>query len=114
FDNRKLELTGQPLPVAEQVGNNGAISAFFWASETGVLTFRTGGSVGSQLGWFDRRGTVTSRFGDSNAAGAYANLALSLDATRAAFARLTEQRDVWVFDFARATTTRLTFSPSND
>jgi len=111
FDNRKLELTGQPIPIADQIGNNAAISAFFWSSENGVLAFRRGGQEGNQLTWIDRNGNVTGRFGDATL---YADLALSIDGTRAAFLRPDQQSDIWLYEFARGTTTRFTFGPSID
>jgi Tol biopolymer transport system component len=111
FDNRTLELTGQPVPIAEQVGNNGAISAFFSTSENGVLATRSGGQGGNQLTWLDRSGTVTGRVGDP---GNNSDLELSPDGTRAAIFRVGQQNDIWLYEFARGTTTRFTFSPSTD
>ena len=112
FDNKKLELTGQAVPVAEQVGNNGAVSAFFWASDNGVLAFRTGGGrVGLQLTWLDQKGNVTSR---SVEPGPYGDLALSPDGTRVATARLEQSADIWLYEFARGVSTRFTFSPAID
>jgi Tol biopolymer transport system component len=109
FDNRKLELTGQPVPIAEQVGNNNAISAFFWASDNGTLAYRAGGQLGRQFTWFDRNGSVLSRVGDP---GPYIDLALSPDGTRVASFRLDQQQDIWLYEFGRGVSTRFTFAPS--
>jgi Tol biopolymer transport system component len=111
FDTRKLELTGQPVPVAEQVGNNGALSAFFWASENGALAYRGGGQTSLQLTWLDRRGTVSSRVGDP---APYGDLALSPDGTRVASVHGDQQFDIWLYEFARGVSTRFTFNPAID
>src|ERR1700674_4016603 len=40
FDARRVRLPAQPVPVAEQVGNNGAFAALFWTSDNGTLAYR--------------------------------------------------------------------------
>ena len=109
FDARKLELTGQPVPVVEQVGNNGTLAAFFWASESGALAFRGGAQTNLQLTWLDRSGTVSSRVGDP---APYSDLALSPDGTRVASFHADAQFDIWLYEFARGVSTRFTFAPS--
>jgi eukaryotic-like serine/threonine-protein kinase len=109
FDTRTLELTGQPVPVAEQVGNNGAITAFFWASDNGTLAYRGGSQAGLQFTWLDRNGNVLSRVGDP---GPYNDLALSPDGARVASSRGDQQADIWLYEFARGVSTRFTFAPS--
>lgn len=111
FDARKLELTGLPIPVAEQVGNDGSMGAFFSASENGTLAFRGGGRLGLQLTWFDRSGNVSSRVGDP---APHSDLALSSDGTRVASFHAEAQLDIWLYDFARGVSTRFTFAPSID
>jgi serine/threonine protein kinase len=62
FDQGRLKLRGDPVPVAEHVGT--AInSAMFSVSPTGVLAYRSGvaGSAGSQATWFDRQGRWQER-----------------------------------------------------
>jgi Tol biopolymer transport system component len=112
FDNRALSLTGQPVPIAEQVGNNGAITAFFWASDNGVLAFRSGGGQpGRQLTWLDRNGNVLEHSGDP---GNFIDLALSPDGRRVATYRSDQQFDIWLNELARGTSTRFTFAPGVD
>ena len=57
FDAGKLQLRGEPVPVAEHVGAE-LSSGFFAVSPTGVLAYRTGAAVtaGLQHTWFDRQG----------------------------------------------------------
>ncbi|MCU1339046.1 MAG: hypothetical protein JWO19_4627 [Bryobacterales bacterium] len=109
FDAGKLQLRGEPVPIAEHVGAE-LSSGFFAVSPTGVLAYRTGAIVtaGLQHTWFDREGKVTGTFGEPNNDG---GLRLSPDGTRAA-ERDAAQRtrgDIWLLDFARGVRTRLTF-----
>jgi serine/threonine protein kinase/Tol biopolymer transport system component len=115
FDNRKLELAGDAVPVAEHV------SSIFSASATGVLVYGTGtlnlpqggsNTVRGQLTWFDRQGRVVSTVGEP---GAWQTLSLSPDNTKLAFSRNAQgNTDVWVYEFARGVTTRLTSDPAQD
>ena len=62
FDLRKLDLAGEPVPVAERVSD----SAGFAASRTGVLVYRAGAAVSGdvQLTLFDRQGKVLGPVGE--------------------------------------------------
>jgi eukaryotic-like serine/threonine-protein kinase len=112
FDARRLELSGEPVTVADQVGAF-LQGGFFSASINDVLVYRTGGVGGSyQLAWFDRQGKVLGRVGE---AGAYATLALSPDGKRAIVGRLDPQGQnvaLWLLDLSRGTSTRFTFGDS--
>ena len=109
FDTRKQELTGQAVPIAEQVGNNGNNTGFFWASDNGALAYRAGGRANRQFTWLDRSGNVSGRVGDP---APYNDLALSPDGTRLASFRGDQQADIWLYEFARGVSTRFTFAPS--
>src|SRR5262249_31210352 len=57
FDASKLQLTGEPFPIGEQVGYNPVTGrAMFSASQTGVLVFLSTNAPNTQLAWFDRGG----------------------------------------------------------
>ena len=57
FDASRLELSGEPLPVAEQVVSDPVFGdGMFSASVNGVLAYRSSGGGNSQLMWFDRSG----------------------------------------------------------
>jgi Tol biopolymer transport system component len=110
FDAGKLQLRGEPVPVAEHVGTTGSSGAFS-VSPTGVLAYRTGAAqaAGStQPTWFDRQGKVTNTFGQP---GPDLGLVLSPDATHAAGrdALQNARGDIWLLDFARGVRTRFTF-----
>jgi len=120
FDARRLELTGEAIPIAQQVSNVG-----FSASATDVLVYLTSpaplaaagvrGIAQGQLTWFDRSGKPLGTFGD---VGSYRTLALSPDGKRVAFERGDPQkstaRNIWLYEFARGVTTRFTFSSAWD
>src|SRR5215472_7224318 len=57
FDIQKLELTGEPTPVAEHVGTYSSLGQFSAASNS-VLIYRVGGSAEERLTWYDRQGNV--------------------------------------------------------
>jgi eukaryotic-like serine/threonine-protein kinase len=113
FDARRLELVGDPIPMAEQLGTYRDFG-FFSASVNGVLVYRTGGGGGdSQLTWFDRQGKVLGTAGEQ---GLYRAPALSPDGRRAAVSRRDPQNGklaLWLVDFSRGTSTRFTFGSSS-
>jgi Tol biopolymer transport system component len=112
FDERRLELTGEPVPVAEQVGRNGATTGYFSASATGALAYRSGAGDSSRLTWFDRQGKVLSAAADP---GQYGDLALSPDGARVAVTRRDgSNENIWLLDLARGVSTRFTFDPARD
>jgi serine/threonine protein kinase len=115
FDNRRQELAGEAVPIAEDVSDiNGAR---FSISTTGVLAYQPGGkSPTTRLTWFDRTGKALGTIGE---AGSYNTVALSPDGTRVAYSRLRkEQRgrglpdtDLWVYEFARSMNTQPSIPP---
>jgi Tol biopolymer transport system component/tRNA A-37 threonylcarbamoyl transferase component Bud32 len=113
FDTRRLELTGEAVPLAEQVSN-----VDFSASATGVLVYLAGSSrllARGQLTWFDREGKVLGKVGDPDVIG---NFSLSPDGKRIAFRRVDPQKPItqnlWLYEFARGVTTRFTFDSRYD
>ena len=61
FDERKFKLTGDPVPIAEHVGN-GASHGFFSISASGSMAYREGSAATvSQLTWLDRDGKPAGR-----------------------------------------------------
>ena len=111
FDARRLTLTGEPLPIADQVEGWG-----FSVSDTGILVYQSRRTDEvTQLGWIDRTGKPLESIG---ATGPYLNHPrLSPDGKRVVIARLdgkTRRQDLYVIDLARGTESRLTFDPADD
>jgi serine/threonine protein kinase/Tol biopolymer transport system component len=109
FDPKRLALTGEPAPVAEQIQLGGVpASALFAVSDTGVLVYQTGAAdVGSRLVWMDRSGKKIGVLGDR--AGS-SDVQLSPDGKRVAMSVAERNTSValWLFDVARELRTRLT------
>jgi eukaryotic-like serine/threonine-protein kinase len=119
FDERRLELVGEPIPVVEQVGTF-LLSASFSASANGVLAFRAGKNAIalSGLGWYDRQGKA---LGDAGESGTYSynDLALSPDGTRVAATRIdpkspSASEAIWLLDLTRIVSARFTFDLAPD
>jgi serine/threonine protein kinase/Tol biopolymer transport system component len=112
FDTGKLQLAGEPVPIAEHVGAE-LSAGYFAVSPAGVLAYRTGTSAGSGMvhTWFDRQGKVTGVIGEP---GPDSGVVLSPDGTRVAGRDPGPQAngDIWVKDLARGVRTRLTFRQS--
>jgi len=108
FDAGRLQLTGEPVAVAEKLGISG-FHGYFSVSSSGALAYRTGAqSAGFQLTWFDRQGKTQGTFGGLRPD---QGVALSADGTRAAVrdALVNTNGDIWTLDFARGVRTRFTF-----
>jgi Tol biopolymer transport system component len=118
FDPDRLEFTGEPLPIVEQVQIAGAgttgVAGAFSVSDAGLLAYQTGFQVRSQLAWFDRTGREIVKLGDL---ADYADVSLSPDGSRAAVSVLDPvlgTRDVWIYDVVRKLRERFTFNPGDD
>jgi hypothetical protein len=112
FDLRKLVLSGEPVPVAEQVANFIG-SGQFSASKNGVLVYRSGGDTGyASLTWFDRQGKKLGTIADANYT--TGTLALSPDGSRVVTTRaIGRYLNLWLLELARGGQARFTFSQSS-
>jgi len=111
FDAAKLEFTGDPVSVIENVGFNTAVGrSIFSVSENGTLVYKPGSGVERQLTWFDRQGKEIAKLGPP---GVYEDVVLSPDGKRAAASRTVDGNgDIWIIDLDRGVPTRFTFSPA--
>jgi eukaryotic-like serine/threonine-protein kinase len=111
FDEVRLELTGEPVRFAGQIGSYLDWAAYS-ASAT-ALVYREP-EPAAQLTWFDRHGQALDRIGSPEHV---AGLALSPDGDRVLIARHTPQniadQDLWLYDLTRgANPRRLTSAPT--
>ena len=113
FDAGSLRVTGEPIPIAEQVERNtSSRRGAFTVSQTGVLAYRR--PTESQLVWFHRDGRRLDTVGRP---GHYLNPALSPDGTRVAVSQLdlkTGSWDIWLIEVATGRTSRFTLHEAND
>jgi len=110
FDLKRLETTGQPAPVVEQVisnpGNGGAEFSF---SQTGALAYLRGASAfqNVSIDWLTADGKLQPL---RQAPGDYYSPTFSPDGKRLALEVDDAHRiDIWTYDWQRDTLTRLTF-----
>ncbi len=112
FDENRLKLLGEPLPVAEQISSFATV-AFFSASTNGVLAYRIGGATQSSKAlWFDRQGKALDTAIES---GSFYGLSLSPNGAQAAVGWSKPGQsspDVWLIDLSRGTNSRFTFGPA--
>ena len=124
FDATALELSGEPVPVLEQLAlfkiAQPAPRAIYAVSTNGVLAWRPRSTrivEPKQLTWYDRSGV---RLGTLGVPAVYFAPALSPDEKSVAVCRMdpvansNDRRDLWIFDVERGTSRRLTFDPADD
>jgi serine/threonine protein kinase len=104
FDLDRLEVTGEPIRVAEGIYHLG-LSATFAVSSSGTLVYWTGDRTITQPTWFKRDGTEAGTVGQP---GPYVNLALSVDGRQVAIDRFDLRPAIWLLDPARGTESRAT------
>ena len=87
-------------------------AAHFTFSDTGALVYATGGDLGERtLVWVDRDGREETLAAEPRA---YRYPRISPDGSRLAVDVRDQEEDIWIWDFARETLTRLTFAPGRD
>jgi eukaryotic-like serine/threonine-protein kinase len=115
FDDRRLELVGESVPIADQVGSFSTFPLFS-ASTNGILAYRDGNIVElGQAMWFDRQGKALGTIGE---AGYNYELSLSPDGAHAAITwRKTStlySSDVYLFDLLGGANRRFTFGQGSN
>jgi Tol biopolymer transport system component len=116
FDLHRLEVTGQPVPVIQDVAMEAEDGrAGFAVSDNGTLAYIAASTFAPdlELVWVTRQGQVSQSIIPP---GRFDNPTLSPDGRRVALAiaRPGEAKDVWVIDLARGTRTPLTSGGAND
>ena len=114
FDADAGETTGQPIPLAENLGINNVGLAHFSASRNGVLAFRGGDAGGGQLVWVDRQGEreqAETEAGDIFATDLSPDgrwLAIEMNRSSS------DPGDIWIRDLVRGVTSRFTFEEGSE
>src|SRR5262249_37470866 len=111
FDAGNLRLEGDPVPVAQNVGTNGAGRAAFWAADAGLLVYRAVIGLDPKMAWISRNGTRGEEVQSASV-----GQRLSPDGKRAAFSRRTGAAgsNLWLVEFSSSVFNRLTFGESAD
>jgi hypothetical protein len=118
FDLDRLELTGQPVPVLQGVTASATTGgAQFAFSDSGTVAYLPGQGLDTNtvpIAWMDRNGkTATLR----STPATWTGLLFSPDGSKLAMdisESTGKERDVWVYEWARDTLSRLTFDPADD
>jgi len=112
FDATKIELLGEPAPVAERVGSSFETGHF--SANSNVLVYRVQDPpTNFQMTWFDALGKAGEKVGDP---GGIATPRLSPDGSRVAFDKYVSNffnGDIWLLDIKRDSSMRFTFGPGS-
>jgi len=103
FDARRLELSGEPVTLADNAGS-------FSASPNGVLAYQAANVQPYQLRWLDREGKALITAGEPGIF--FYTVDLSPDGKRAAVSVMrawTGATSIWLLDRSRGTSTQFTF-----
>ena len=116
FDLARLEVTASPVPVLDGVVIKDSGAVDFSLAEDGSLVYvagaaTAGGTAQRTLVWVDRQGQEEPLSAPPRT---YNTPRLSPDGTRVALEVRGRERDIWIWDLARGTLTRLTFDPANE
>jgi serine/threonine-protein kinase len=108
FDPGTMDLVGDPMPVARDVGS-------YTTSGSGGLSLLAGGRGGYRIVWFDREGRI---LGEAAPEGRYTEVYLSPDGSRMMFTRgdpATGRADLWIAPVdGDAPPSRFTTDPDQD
>jgi len=115
FDIKKLQLTGEPFPIAEHEARAiGMPISLFSASQNGVLVYRVAGFRESRLAWYSRSGVRQGAIGEP---GMYWGMSLAADETRLAVMRaepFTQTTNIWTLDLTSGIFSRQTINTAAD
>jgi protein kinase-like protein/WD40 repeat protein len=113
FDLGRLEVTGPPVPIIESLVTTSDGGLEIALAVTGTLVYVPGHDVGTQrlLVWVDRMGREELVATQPRA---FIYPRIAPDGSRVAVDISDRDRDIWIWDIARQTLTRLTFNPTLD
>jgi hypothetical protein len=113
FNLDRLEVIGTPVSVLDQVVTTSAGAADMAVAANGTMVYVPGGNAAAagSLVWVDRAGREEAINAPVRP---YTYPRISPDGTRVAVDIRDQERDVWIWDLARQTLTRLTFGPADE
>ena len=115
FEADRLELAGDPVPIAENVEAPLPAGGAWTVSQTGLLAYQTAsGSTLSRLTWFDRAGRQLATVGDE---ADYRSVRLSPDGRHASVSLphpSLPATDIWLVDLVRGQPTRFTVDAAEE
>ena len=117
FDAGKLALSGEATPLVESIlsfpGEVGPTAFSAFSAAGGNLIYRTGDQQTIRMTWYDRSGKLLETVGEPSG---YHEPMLSKDDTKLIFGKSdgSTPQDIYLHDFSRGNTTRLTFDPTSD
>jgi Tol biopolymer transport system component len=112
FDEKKLKLSGNPVPLAEQIRAEGPGGAAFSLSSDGKLIFAGGQATTLDLAWYDRSG----KKGEVIDSGTFQDAHISPDGKKVSAAKADAggHLEIYIYDLARGTKSQFSFSQSRD
>ncbi len=114
FDPERLELSGQPIPIAARLGRSSRGDGAFSASNAGTLAYSGGTLRPGRLTWYDRSGNPLGEVGPEGEHD-IPDFRLSPDGSRLA-ASLVDPKvsvpNIWLTDLVRGATSRFTLGPA--
>jgi serine/threonine-protein kinase len=113
FDLDRLETVGTPVPVVPQVFTTNTGGADFDVARNGTLVYLPAdvATAARTLVWLDRQSREDAIKAPPRA---YVAPRIAPDGTRIALDIRDQESDIWVWDLARETLSRLTFGPTLD
>ena len=114
FDPVQLTVMGDPIRVVENVSVSSLGAANATVTQAGTLVYVPNGfgnATPRSLVWVDRQGHETPLGAPARA---FVGPRISPDGTRVVVNTYDQESDLWVWDLARKTFTRLTFDPAID
>jgi len=119
FDARSFAVTGEAVPIGEQVGAATADGrlGLFSVSSNGLLVYQSGSFADKlKLTWFDRNGKASGAFGEPDF---FNGLSLSPDDKSVGVHLSTDpangtREDIWIYRASSDLRTRFTFDPNDE
>lgn len=114
FDADRAQLSGDPVPIGEQIGSNGSFG--FFSANADVLVYRTGPQMqgnNQRLTWVGRKGDTLGTIGEPlSLASNPSAIAIAPNGQQVAVLIATQSPnpDLWIVEVARGIASRFTFN----